>query len=1665
MIPVKFKHIFLVFILLLSQFCQAKCPDQDLNDDCQVDVMDLAVFVEHWLLNNSAADFDDNGRVNLDDFALFENYWLGIYSPLVINEVLASNNTVAQDPTGQYSDYIEIYNPSGQTIDLAGMYLSDNGDLLTKWQFPTDDPEKTEIAPLSFMLIWANSNLILPEGQLSTVNVALNGLATASTTDYDWLPEQGIDNNISTGYHSVEAADDHWYEVDLQGDFQLDSIELVNRNGFLARLNGAVIKVLDASRTVIFTSNPVSDSPDIVIEDNDGAGFENVRYVRVEKTGEQGNPLTIMELRALQQSSNPTPGDLCADFSIKASGDQVYLVDNDGITIIDAIEFDNQQTDISLGRIPDGSDNLSFINPTPESTNASAWLGIVADTKFSHDRGFYDAAFDLTITTTTPDATIYYTLDSSTPTIASLQYTQPINITQTTCVRAMAVKEGFLATNVDTQTYIFSEQVLTQPTNPQGFPDYWKSIAADYEMDPDIVNNPLYSEQMDQALKALPVMSIATDMGNLFDSSYGIYSNSGSHAYELSDGTMRFEVPTSIEYFNDTYKSDFQVNCGLRIQGGYFRSPGASEKHSFRLLFKNEYGPSKLNFPLFDYDKNATDEFNTIVLRAGANDGYAWNSGMYAAQYTKDEFIRRLQLASGNASPHGVFVHLYVNGLYWGLFNAVERPDHEFAASYHGGNADYWDAFKHKDFEQVNGQNTNALNQMISLSQQASGSNEAYQKLQGKNLDGSANPDYPVYMDVDNYIDYMLMNIWGGNWDWPWNNYWLGRDTSDASTGFKFYCWDAEDVVHSIRSPLDYNKTGGLGGQVGQMHVSLSGNTEYKMRFADHVQKDFFNDGILTSDSVRTLYQYLTDIIATPMLAESARWGDMHAASPVTVEYWKSERDYILDTYLAQRSDIVLDQLRAVGLYPNLDAPEFKVNGIAQHSGQVPDNSQLTMDAPGGTVTVDAEITAEDAPVKVFCPQDDNLGLSWTGIDFVPDLQWTSGVGGVGYERGSGYGDWIGTNIDTPMTLTNSAFVRIEFNIASGDDIEELKLHIRYDDGFIAYINGTEVKRSGNIINSIPGQAIAENHEANSVPAMFDISAYIGELVVGKNVLAVHGINAHTGSTDFIIQPWLIARVQASGMMYYCTDGSDPRLFGGDINPDAIEYVTAIEMPYSMNIKSRAYADGSWSALNEAGYSVGRILQDLRITELMYNPAGDPNAEYIELMNKGSETLNLNLVEFTDGIDFAFGDYEIAPGGFAIIVRNQLAFNAAYPDFTGEIAGQYQGSLNNAGERIVLVDATGKTIVDFTFKDSWFAPTDGQGFSLTLRDVNTSAELWSEKSAWMTSTIIGGTPGTADNGPEPGDIVINEILAHSDQEPTDWIELHNTTDSAINIGQWYLSDSASNLQKYQIASNTIIPANGYIVFTQSDHFGNPLNTGSLDQFALSENGETVCLSSGANDQLTGLRIEEEFGASLPDVSIGRYQKSTNTFNFIMLANKTAGVANSMPLVGPVVISEINYNPLTNGDAEYIELINISSQTVDLYDLESNLGWQITDSGGLEFNFPANTTIAPSERIIVTRSLAEFNEAYTVPANTQLFEWIDGKLSNGGEKIQLSMPGDIDQQLVRYWIRIDRVVYGDGSDGLWPTEPDGAGKTLCRIDNSLYGNDPTNWEALDPSPGL
>ena len=1365
--------------------------------------------------------------------------------------------------------------------------------------------------------------------------------------------------------------------------------------------------------------------------------------------------------------------------------------------------YPGQMTDISYGRYDGGEGFRYFTAPTPGGANEGVNLyeGIVADTTFSVDRGLYAAPFQLAIATETDGASIRYTLDGSTPGVdQGTVYVAPINISGTTIVRAAAYRSGWLPTNIDTQTYIFVADVITQSPNGQKPGTGWPTTSVNsqtlnYGMDPDVVNDPRYAALMDDALLSVPSISLVTDLTNLFDPETGIYVNA------IEDGPD-WERPTSMELINPDGSAGFQIDAGLRIRGGYSRQ-GSNPKHAFRLFFKTEYGDGKLRFPLFG-DEGA-DQFDKVDLRTSMN--YSWSfDGSTLNTMLRDVFSRDTQRDMGQPYTRSRYYHLYLNGVYWGLFQTQERSEARYAETYFGGDKDDYDAVKVDSGLTVTSSggwtwgpynliatdgNLDAWYRLWQEADTGFGSDESYYRVQGLDADGTPNPAYEILLDVDNLIDYLLIIFYGGNLDAPVtrfgnnnnpNNVYMIYNRSNPD-GFKSFIHDAEHTIllgniHGYGDELYTDRTGPFPAGNNRaysnpqwIHQQLVVHPGYRMRFADRAHRYFFNDGLLTPEISTARFLSRKSEIDLAIIAESARWGDaaIWAGSPPRTkdDDWLPTINSIVGTWFPQRTEIVLGQLRNKGLYPNVDAPVFNINGTYQHGGGISAGDVLTMADPDGSGTIcytldgsdprlsnpqltSTTLVAEGDAKRVLVPTND-MGAAWRGPAAFDDRTWTSGTGGVGYERSTGYGEYISIDVEGAMFGGNtSCYIRVPFTVDAGDveDFNTMTFRIRYDDGFVAYINGVKVAEDYAPASPQWNSAATDGDADTSSFRDFNIAGWLTALQAGDNMLAIHGLNIFSSSSDFLISVELVAgAVTAAGA-----------------SAGAVQYTAPVSLTGTMHVSARVLEGHEWSALNEATFVFPAVAENLRITEIMYHPqdlpSGNPDAEFIEVKNVGTEAVNLVKTQFTEGIDFTFPDMRLDPGDYVLVVRDRTAFAAQYPAFSGIIAGAYIGSLANDGERIRLEDPAGVTILDFNYNDGWYRITDGEGFSLTFVDPTSGdTSTWNGKDGWRASAFLGGSPGEDDAGlvPEPGTVVISEVLAHSHMEDPDWIELYNSTGDPANIGGWYLSDDGDVLMKYEIGADTLIPAGGYIVFYQDTHFG--------AAFALSENGETVFLSSALGGTLTGYREEESLGASESNVAFGRYEKSTGAFNFVAMSENTPDAANAYPKVGPVVINEIMYHPESaDENEEYIELYNVTGSPVVLqeYDVDKDetIAWRFTD--GIAFTFPLGTTISADGYLLVVKDPTIFAARYTVPDGVAVFGPYDGLLSNGGEKVEISMPGDVDGQGERQYIRIDRVNYDDGDP--WPTGPDGAGTSLTRKQPADYGNDIVNWAAAVPTPG-
>ncbi|TAL04995.1 MAG: hypothetical protein EPO07_04345, partial [Verrucomicrobia bacterium] len=1024
-----------------------------------------------------------------------------------------------------------------------------------------------------------------------------------------------------------------------------------------------------------------------------------------------------------------------------------------------APQFPEQRNDYSYA-LDDGANVWRYFQtPTPEAANGSSSIvGLAPEPHFSVGRGIFDAPFNALLTDPLPGATIRYTTDGSEPTdVNGFDYTGPLTITNTTTLRAAAFLTDYLPSRTRTHSYFFLDQVIVQPNNPPDFPatlgyrpgygfpgDY---VPADYEMDFDPVRvdpndpfsaiDPVKLQRLKDGLRELPIVSVVMNRDEMFGAN-GIYTFPTVNTKGYPDKAC------SVEMILPDCKTAFAAACGISVHGNASRLPEKNPKHGFKLAFKGEFGESTLKYEVFP--DSPAQEFDDLILRADF--GVSWRhqtdlatEGLGAFQRTRatrtrDAFVKETRRAMGGLGSFNRYCHLFINGLYWGTYDFSEQPTEKFAENYLSGTTNTHDIYEAGVL--VAGTAT-AYNAMIAVNNLVN--NASYETMK-------------QYLDVTEFADYMLMNFWVGAQDWGNNKNWycLRRRVDGADGLFKYVPWDCENML------LDENinrvpNGGGSTDVPSGLFTKLDDNAQFRLDFADRVQKHMIAPGgALTRAALTARWQKYQALLDKPIVAESCRWGDYRRdvhpyQNGLYVLYtrenqWLAEHDRVVNSYFANRPGIVLGQLRTAGLYPAIDAPEFR------------------------------------------------------------------------------------------QTTT-----------------------------------------SGSIIGS------------SAVGAGY--------------VVALNNPNG-------------------AGVIYCTTNGSDPRVYySGAIATGVLTNPTPLTLSATTKLKTRVLNGGTWSALNEATFTVGELGLPLRITEIMYNPIGGDAYEFLEMQNVGALPLNIGNFSF-QGITYAFPiNTVIQPGAVLLLANaaNPAQFATRYP--SAVVFGYYGGNLSNGGERIAILDSNGNTVIAVHYDDEagWPVSADGGGYSLEIIDPRGDPNA---PSNWRASSAANGTPGLPPVAPSLGNIVLNEVAAENTGSVTnggafpDWVELYNRGVSTVSLANWSLSDD-SNARKFVIPSGTNLAAGAYLVIWCDTATNAP---GMHTSFALGKNGETISLFDNNTNRVDALT----FGLQLADKTVGRVG---GEWRLTVPTPKATNAAVTLVTTTNLAVNEWLANPSAGGQ-DWLELFNRSS---------------------------------------------------------------------------------------------------------------------------------------------
>ena len=1455
---------------------------------------------------------------------------------VLINEFMAANDTVYPDNADfdDYSDWIELRNTTGTAVNLEGYYLSDDLTAPTKWAFPAG----SSIEAGGFLVVRADGfdagpgesflRGYFPFGsnfttrnyhasfKLSSEGEAV-GLFQSETppTEVTLIAESAewkyldLGTDPGANWNTALFDDSSWASglaplgygdtfIETTVGFGPDSNAKYATTHFrksftvtdVASVSSVQLRLqVDDSAVIYLNGSEVArlylpaGSVSYLDYSGDGAPNEDVFEV-VELNGfplVEGNNVLAVEVH--QESGASTDLALDAELIVDVVGSPPVL--------LDSVTFGPQVSDISFGR-DSASAWVSFGDATPGAANTTPALlepfATAAEVTASLASGFYSASETVTLANS-GEGTIHYTLDGSDPTVASPVYSAEIAVTETTILRARVFEEGLIPGPTLLRSYFLGEDATPQ----------------------------------------LPVFSFVGDPETLFGDDIGIYENDTPYVFKGR------EIPIQLEFFEQDQSLAFSVNAGARIGG---ENIWRKAQKPFNIYFRGKYGDDVLPYQLFPDE--AVGIFGEFSLRNGGDD---WEETLMRDGMMAPQLSGQMEASLYSYRPSALFL----NGEFWGIYNIRKRLDEvSFAQEQYLEETQY-------DLVQYARDETGTT-----ILQAEVGTTERYQELLDF-LEANDESDPAVYaqieemVDVDSFIDYVVATDFAQNTSWFHNReFWSGK-TPGSKWRWIVNDFDRGFSGNNARKTLidDFQRDYPLFQHLENSDLFVN---RLIQRYAAHVGSTFFPQRF--NDVLDGLVAEQDGEIARHI----ARWSAEGGISSATK---RSDEIAEIRQFVADRPALALILLEARLL---LDRPSADLTLAATPL------SGGTIQVAGVPMLLDYnnvvsllqetpfEVTAVAAPGFAFS--------SWSNGSTEPTIEVTlTGALALTANFQSGVEMVLETAIvtDTTLTAANSPYAVVgdlvveegatltieegaTFMMAKGSSV---RVHGTLD------VNGTEAapvsflardgSSWGNIgfVDTTTTSEMSHVKIRNATVSGFDplnlkgaISGYNATIVLDHlDIVGPSPIFARFGSTSLLDSVVSITFTgdainvkSGEGLVEGCT-------FAGNtsVDTDAIDF-DAVTNGVIRNNRIYAFRGDNSDGIDVGEGCVNLLLEGNRI----YN-----NSDKGVSVGQGSEVVvRQNLIVGCDS-GVAVKD----EGSTALIDQNTFSRNRlgvwSYEKNFGAGGGDVTVTnciFSASKEGDTLVDSLSSLSASYSLSDT--LPIAGS--SNFVGDPQfTNAGIYDFSLLMSSPAIDAGDPShvpdpdstRADVGMSylydpmdypflpPNVIVINEVLSNS-AGLGDWIELYNSSTEAVDLGGWYLSDSGTDLQKYRIADGTILQGGSYLAFTENGNFGEgSLDPGLISPFALSANGETVYVYKPAEGLDLEYLASEDFGAASDGVTLGRYFKeSSGTFNFVAMSTPTFGAVNSLPEVGPIVMSEIMYHPESNsgrgvcGVAQYFQ---------------------------------------------------------------------------------------------------------------------------------------------------
>ena len=737
----------------------------------------------------------------------------------------------------------------------------------------------------------ANGQLILQglaeaTGSTTTHNVFINAIQVGAPS-YSSVISTNVESQLNNNNSSLYSR--HAFNVTNPTGINSIILKVRYDDGFIAYLNGQLLTSRNAPGSPLWNSTATADQPK-----NSGLAFETITIPIAAGILTTGN--NVLAIQTLKQSSS----------------------DSDALI---SVTLD------ANGILPSSFDY--YATPTPATANSTPFSGLVRDVSFTIDRQFFTTSVTTSLSCSTPGAQIRYTIDGSKPTATTgTVYAAPLTFNSQTILRAAAFFPGWIPSNVDTQSYLRFADIIGQSATPaplSSWPSTWGidsevngidgtgngTVPANYSMDQRVVTGAASNigYTINDALNDIPTISLAMAPSDFLGAN-GIYQNP-----RLKGDT--WERDCSVELIDPkALEPGFHERCRIEVHGNSSRRPGRMQKHSLRLSFKGGDGSSALKYRFFPGSRQ--DELNKMVLRATFTDGWGgvtWDSGRYRpddAMMTRDVYMRKSWRDLGGIAPNSRFVHLVINGVYWGVYDATEHIEENFVAGQLGGIPENWELIS--DFDAINsGTSTVGWDEVFTLAATDLSTSTAYNQIKG-------------LIDIKNFADYYILHQYGETEDWPHHNCAVYKNINlpGFDTKYRWILWDQENAFKDATSSanawhnVDRISLGAVNTATnrtpGFLWQRLRTNAEWRLLVADRLNALLNNNGQLSLANSQIRWDAVCGTLDKAIVAESARWGDTAMETsygtktsrpgvPIKDPYlrdpdWTNQRSYVRDTWM-----------------------------------------------------------------------------------------------------------------------------------------------------------------------------------------------------------------------------------------------------------------------------------------------------------------------------------------------------------------------------------------------------------------------------------------------------------------------------------------------------------------------------------------------------------------------------------------------------------------------------------------------------------------------------------------------------------------------------------------------------------------------------------------------